>query len=81
MTVTSHFLQCDTPRLRLWARSVGSKINDDLDNPPDVPVFRNETGLKKAAKKETLTDALTRVVIAFTNHELQFREYQKPPAY
>ena len=24
----------DTPRLRLWARSVSSKIHDDLDSPP-----------------------------------------------
>lgn len=62
-----HGEKYDTPRLRLWARSVSSKIHDDLDNPPDLPAFRNETGPKKPAKKETLTDALTGAVIAFTN--------------
>ena len=56
----------DTPRLRLWARSVCSNIHDDLDTPPDLPAFGIEAGPKRA-KKETLTDALTGAVVAFTN--------------
>ena len=56
----------DTPRLRLWARSVSSKIHDDLDSPPDIPAFHDVTGQKKT-KWETLTYyALTGAVAAFT---------------
>ena len=56
----------DTPRLRLWARSVASKIHDDLDCPPDLPAFHKETKPNKPAK-ESLTSALTGAVLAFTN--------------
>ena len=60
-----HGEKYDTPRLRLWARSICSKIHDDLDSPPDLPAFRDATGQKKA-KRETLTDALTGAEAAFT---------------
>ena len=53
-----HGEKYDTPRLRLWARSVASKIHDDLDCPPDLPAFHNETKPNKPAK-ESLTSALT----------------------
>ena len=56
----------DTPRLRLWSRSVCSKIHDDLEKPPDLPAFREEFGHKKA-RKESLTDALTGAAVAITN--------------
>ena len=56
----------DTPRLRLWARTICSKIHDDLDNPPDIPAFRG-TGPKKAKRNESLTDALTGAVTVLTN--------------
>ena len=49
----------------LWARSVCSKIRDDLDKPPDLPAFREEFGPKKP-RKESLTDALTRAAVAIT---------------
>ena len=62
-----HREKYDTPKLRLWARTVCSKIHDDLDNPPDLPAFRNEAGLKKVSKKESLTDALTGAMLAFTS--------------
>ena len=60
-----HGEKYDTPKLHLWARSVSSKIHDDLDSPPDIPAFRDATGQKKA-KRETLTDALTGAEAAFT---------------
>ena len=62
-----HGEKYDTPRLRLWARSIGSKIHDYLDCPPDLPAFRKETELKKSVKRDSLTDALTGAVLAFTN--------------
>ena len=62
-----HGEKYDTPRLHLWARSIGSKIHDDLDSPPDLSAFRKETGLKKSVKKDSLTDALTGAVLAFAN--------------
>ena len=36
-----------------------------MDSPPDIPAFRDATGQKKG-KRETLTDALTGAVAAFT---------------
>ena len=48
-----HGEKYDTPRLRLWARLVCSKIHDDLDSPPDLHAFRDTTGQKKA-KQETV---------------------------
>ena len=51
--------------MRLWAQSVCSKVHDNLDNPPDLPAFREEFGPKKA-RKESLTDALIGAAVAIT---------------
>ena len=50
-------------------------MHDDLDSPPDLPAFRNETGLKKA-KRESLSDALTGAVVAFKK---AFADHSKSP--
>ncbi len=61
-----HGTKYDTPKLRLWARTICSKIHDDLDNPPDLPAFKTEGVLKKA-RRESLTDILTGAAVAFRN--------------
>ena len=57
----------DTSRLRLWARTVCSMIHDNLDSPPDLPAFRNETGLKKAKPESFSSDVLTGAVVPLKN--------------
>lgn len=43
----------DTPKLRLWARSMCNNYHDDMDDPPDQPPF--QTPKKTNRLTETLT--------------------------
>ena len=51
-------------QLRLWARMIFNKQHEDLEEPPNIPIITG--GVKRPAKKETLTDALSSVAIALT---------------
>lgn len=46
----------DTPRLRLWARMVTNKIHNDLDSPPNIPVF---CSTPRRPRQQSLSSAIT----------------------
>lgn len=60
-----HANQFDTPKLRLWARMISSKIHDKMDEPPDVPAFHGTGSTPKKCRKDSLSDALSGAAIAF----------------
>lgn len=59
-----HGVTYDNPKMRLWARSICGNLHDDLDVPPDLPVFRDKTPKKN---KESLSEALSGAAITFAN--------------
>ena len=70
----------DTPRLRLWTRTICRKLQDDLDKPPDLPAFRGNSQTPKKLQHETLSNALTRAFAhAFTSQNT-FEKSEPPVA-
>ena len=59
-----HGEKYNEPQLRLWARMILNKQHDDMEQPPNVPIITG--GIKRPAKKETLSDALSSVATALT---------------
>ena len=57
-----HDSKFDTPKLRLWARMICSKLHDDYDKPPDIPAFSGV--VPKRPRRESLGDALSDVAVA-----------------
>lgn len=62
-----HGQKFDTPRLRLWARTICGNLHDDMDNPPDLPAFRGNNQTPKKPHRESLSDALTGAAVAFAH--------------
>ena len=57
-----HGSRWDTPRLRLWARCIGSDQHKDYEEPPDLPTFKDPEPKKR---KESLSDALAGAAVGF----------------
>ena len=62
-----HGSKFDTPKLRLWARTICGNLHDDMDNPPDLPAFRGSSQTPKKVQRESLSDALTGAAVAFAH--------------
>ena len=66
-----HGTKFDTPRLRLWARTICGNLHDDLDQPPDLPAFRSNSETvtpKKRQHELALSDALAGAAVAVTRY-------------
>ena len=55
----------DRRQYLIWARMYVNNQWKSLDDPPDIPLLRG--GLKKANRKETLSEAITGAAVAFAN--------------
>ena len=44
----------ETPKLRLWARMIASKIHESYEQPPNIPAFK----IFKKPRKESVSDAI-----------------------
>ena len=62
-----HGEKFDTPRLRLWVRTICWKLQDDLDNPPDLPAFCGNSQTPKKLQRESLSDVFTEAAVAFAH--------------
>ena len=51
------------PKLRLWARMVGSNMHDDLENPPNIPAFCGNTP-NRLQQQESFSDVIRGAVVA-----------------
>lgn len=58
-----HGNQYTEQQFRLWARMIVNKQHDDQEQPPNIPLFTG--GVKRAPRKESLTDAITGAATAF----------------
>ena len=52
----------DTPRLRLWARMIVSKLHANYDSPPSIPAF---TSTPKKPRQQSYSSAIEGAAIAF----------------
>ena len=53
----------DDNQLKLWARMMVNKQHDDMDNPPNIPLITG--GIKRHARKESLTEVISGAATAF----------------
>ena len=58
-----HGQKYELPKLRLWARTICGNLHDDMDTPPDLPVFHKQVA--KKARQESLTEALSGAAVTF----------------
>ncbi len=53
-------------QLRLWARMIANHQHDDMEKPPNIPIITGGVQVKRPARKEILTDALSSIATALT---------------
>ena len=58
-----HADKYSTPKLRLWARMVASKLHEDLDSPPDILAFCGSTP-KRPRQQGSLSDVISGAAVA-----------------
>ena len=52
-------------QLKLWARMIVNKQHDDMEVPPNIPIITG--GIKRPARRESLSEALSSAATALTN--------------
>ena len=61
-----HNDEYETPKLRLWARMISSKLHDDYESSPNIPAFQGSV-IKKSRQQSNLSNALSGAAVAFAN--------------
>ena len=64
-------------QFRLWARMMVNKQHNDMDHPPNIPLITG--GVKKHARKESLTDAISGAATAFAKALASHRASPQKP--
>ena len=73
-----HYEKYNDNQFRLWARMMVNKQHNNMDHPPNSPLITG--GVKKHARKESLTDAISGAATAFVKPLASHRASpQKPP--
>lgn len=65
-------------QLRLKAYMIVNNQHDDMEEPPNIPIITG--GIKRPAKKETLTDALISLAMFLTKALVQNSQSVSPPS-
>ena len=73
-----HGVKYNDNQFKFRARMMVNKQHDDMDHPPNIPLITG--GVKKHARKESLTDAISGAATAFVKALASHRASpQKPP--